>query len=268
MTVSARRAASTSFLPRAPSTSPSAPRSRRRAPCAPRWPRRRPSSDVITPSAATTHRPSPRRLLGPTQRRRSLAEPQNRRSLVARRRPRRARAGRVVGPRVHRVSHTAERRPMSPFPASLLLSAHRHVGSTSPHDEGERALSRKRGVPPSSAAGITDGARSPLRLAPRALCWTRRRAPTDGITPSFVAALCPSPCRLHDPTRRRRASAEPQARRSSLERRRPYRWRVLAASSGAACAVLAAPPTSADQRHHAQPAATHRVSPRRLLDPT
>ena len=56
---------------------------------------------------------------------------------------------------------------------------------------------------------------------------------------------------LHDDDERARASAEPRARRSLLERRRSNSWRALVASSGAACAALAAPPT-ADRCHHAQ----------------
>ena len=95
-----------------------------------------------------------------------------------------ARARRFVWRRVRCVGRAAERRPTASRPASLLLSAHRRAGSTIPHDEDERALSRKRVVPPSSAAGLTDGACSPLRQAPRALCWPRRRALTNAITPN------------------------------------------------------------------------------------
>ena len=150
-----------------------------------------------------------------------------------------------------RVSGTAKRRPTPPRQASLLLFVYCRAGSTSQHDDDERALSRERVVPLSSAAGHTVGPRSSLRRAPCAPGWPRRRAPTVVITPSFVAALCPSPRRLHEHSPRRRASAGQRACRSSLERRRSYRWRALVASSGAGCAVLAAPP-SADRRHHSQ----------------
>ena len=53
-----------------------------------------------------------------------------------------------------------------------------------------------------------------------------RRAPTDVITPSSTATHCPSPRRLLEPTCRRRARAEPRARRSLVAHRRPCRARA------------------------------------------
>ena len=223
----------------------------RRAPRAPCWQRRRAPTDAITPSSAATHRPSPRRLLEPTRRRRPRAEPRTRRSLVTRGRPCRARADRVVERRVRRVGCAAKRRPTSPRPASLLLSAHRRAGSTSPHEDDEQALSRERVVPPLSATGHPVGVRSSLLRAPRAPRWQRRRTPTDVITPSSAATRRPSPRRRsssrhddgdHAPSREH---VVPWSRAADLAERAPI------VSPGATCTVLAAPP-SADQCHYVQ----------------
>ena len=148
-------------------------------------------------------------------------------------------------------SRAVESRPTSSRPAPLLLAAHRYTGSTSRDHDDERApraasTSFLVRAPPTSSSAYRS-----RRRAPRAPCCPHRRAPTNVITPSVVAALCPLQRRLHEPKWRRRASAEPRARRSFLERRRSNRWRALVVSSGAVYAALAAPP-SADLRHHAQ----------------
>ena len=100
--------------------------------------------------------------------------------------------------------------------SSRCCSAYRRAGSTR---ADTTTASARRAASTSfldRAADLVDARRS-CRRAPRAPSRTHRRAPTDVIlTFSFVAALpiaAPAPL---EPTRRRRARAEPRARRSLI----------------------------------------------------
>ena len=153
--------------------------------------------------------------LEPTRRRRARAEPRARRSLIA---PPTSstRADRVVVRRVRRPGRTAGRRPTSSSRSASLLLCHRRAGS--PRADTTTASARRAASTSflDRAADLVDARRS-CRRAPRAPSRTHRRAPTDVIlTFSFVAALpIAAPAHL-EPTRRRRARAEPRARRSLI----------------------------------------------------
>ena len=89
------------------------------------------------------------------------------------------------------VSRAAERRPTPPRPATLPLTAHRRTGSSSRHDDGERAPSREHVVPWSNAADLVERAPVASSGAACAVSRPRRRAPTDVITPSQLRCYSP-----------------------------------------------------------------------------
>ena len=124
--------------------------------------------------------------LEPTRRRRARAEPRARRSLIA---PptRRARAYRAVVRSVRRSGRTSERRPASSRSASLLLCL-------SPRRLTRAAIRRRARAEPRARRSLiapptSSSARRSCRRAQRAPFRSHRRAPTDAITLSFVAAL-------------------------------------------------------------------------------
>ena len=150
---------------------------------------------------------------------------------------------------VRRSGRTAERRPTPSSRSASLLLLHRTPRRLTRADT--TTASARRAASTSfldRAAGLAERAPS-CRRARRAPLWPHRRAPTDAIlTLSFVAAPPSHPAPAHPkPTRRRRARAEPRARRSLIAPPASSSAR-RSVSSPRACAALAAPP-SADRRH-------------------
>ena len=214
-TASARRAASTSFLDRAVDLVERAPIVSSCAACA--VPDAPPSADRRHPHVQLRCCSAYRRAgsLEPTRRRRARAEPRARRSLIA---PPTSstRADRVVVRRVRRPGRTAERRPTSSSrSASLLLclsprrltradtttASARRAASTSFLDRAVDLVERAPIVPSCAACAVPDAPPSADRRHPHVqlrCCSAYRRA----------GSL--------EPTRRRRARAEPRARRSLI----------------------------------------------------
>ena len=201
----------------APPTSSSARRSCRRARRAPSWPHRRaPTDAILTLSfvAAPPSHPAPAHTSQHDDGERAPSREHV--VLLARRRPRRARADRVVVLGVRRPGRTAERRPTpSSRSASLLLlhrtprrltrantttASERRAASTSFFQRAADLVERAPIVSSCSACAVLAAPPSADRRHPHAqLRCCSSIAPRAGS---------------HEPTRRRRASAEPRARRS------------------------------------------------------
>ena len=202
-----------------------------RRPCcharrAPFWPYRRAPTDVITlsfvaalPTTVPAH--SSRHDNGERAPIREHVVP------LSRRRPRRARADRVVVRGVRRSGRTAERRPKSSRSASLLLClSPRRL----PRADTTTASARRSASTSFLYRDADLAERRPTVLSCAACAVLALKPSADRR--HHAQLRCCSACRRagsHEPTRRRRARAEPRARRSfiapptSSSARRPCR---------------------------------------------
>ena len=185
-TASARRAASTSFLDRAVDLVERAPIVSSCAACA--VPDAPPSADRrhhVQLRCCSAYRRAGS--LEPTRRRRARAEPRARRSLIA---PSTSSSARRSCRRAPRAPFRTHRRaPTDAHHVQLrCCSAYRRAGSLEP-TRRRRARAEPRARRSLIAPSTSSSARRSCRRAPRAPFRTHRRAPTDAITFSFVAAL-------------------------------------------------------------------------------